>query len=182
MRHRLVIAAALLLALAGCSDDSPEPKASASTTQATASPTLTGPVAPVLPEAAKAKTQAGAKAFVRYWFEAITFAMKTGETSEVDEVAHADCDSCTNLTRSIRSIYDEGQRNVGGGWNVLLINPAPGNSSPNYRFVVRVDQPVQRLVDSDGRTLNRDKKQSFIFLAGATWDEGWKLYGLQKVK
>jgi hypothetical protein len=181
MRHRLVIAAALLLALAGCSDDSPTPKASASTTPATASPSPTGPVAPVLPSAAKANTPVGAKAFVRYWFEAATYAMKTGETGPMDAVAGQTCKACVAISKSIHAIYSKDQRNVGGGWEIKTIDHDPRIKLPDYRFVVRVVQPPQTLVDADGKVLDRDPRKVFVFFAGATWRGEWQIYGLQEL-
>jgi hypothetical protein len=182
MRHRLAIAAALLLALTGCSDDSPGPKASASTTPASASPSPTGPVAPVLPEAAKANTTVGAKAFVRYWFEAVTYAMKTGDTGPIDAVAHKTCGACRKLHKSIDAIYSVGQHTEGGGWNATEISLDPRSKKPSYRFDVKVAQPPQMLVSKTGETLAERGAEQFVFRTGATWQgDQFVIYGLEKL-
>jgi hypothetical protein len=175
MRHRLVITAALLLALAGCSDDSPAPKASASTTPTTAAPSATGLTAPVLPEAAKENTAVGAKAFVRYWFEATTYAMKTGDTGPLAEASSPECATCTNLVTGLEKIYSAGNRNVGGGWIVDEIAPDPRQEKPARRFQVVVNQPAQHLVDSDGTVTDRDPKARYVFALTARWSDGWRI-------
>jgi hypothetical protein len=183
MRHRLAIAAALLLALAGCSDDSPGPKASASTSPATASPSPTGPVAPVLPEAAKANTSVGAKAFVRYWFEAATYAMKTGETGPMDAVASKDCDACMTVSRQVHGVFDSGKRSVGGGWNIDELQVSTTSTDRLRVFVAVIDQPARTLLDKGGKTIDRDPRTRLAVRVWASWGAtGWELVELQEIK
>jgi hypothetical protein len=123
MRHRLLIAAALLaLPLAGCGDDSHAPNTSTSTTPATASPSPIGPIAPVLPEAAKANTTVGAKAFVRYWFEALNYASHTGDSAPLVSASTADCVACNGLRNRIKSIYGVNEHMVGGDWHLVPLS------------------------------------------------------------
>lgn len=174
---------ALALPLAGCGDDpAPSPTPSASTSPATASPSPTGPVAPVLPAAAKANTEAGAKAFVRYWFEAVTYAMQTGDTGPIDAVAHESCGACSNVHDSVDRIYLAKQRVAGGGWNPTEITLDPQSKAPSYRFAVRVEQPAQQLIDENGKTVDQTKATVFVFRTGATWqDDHFMIYGLEKI-
>lgn len=186
MRRILTIATltlALALPLAGCGDDpAPAPAPSASTTPATASPSPTGPVAPEIPAAAKANSEAGAEAFVRYWFAAVTYGMKTGDTEPIDAVAHESCGACRNLRSSVDKIYSADQHVQGGGWHPTEITLDPQSKSPNYRFAVRVEQPAQQLVDSAGKTVTKTKATVFVFRTGATWhDDHFMIYGLEKL-
>jgi hypothetical protein len=182
MRHRLVIASALLLALSGCSDDSPAPKTSPSTTPATASPSPTGPVAPALPTAAKANTSVGAKAFVQYWFEALNYALHSGDTSAMDALAHSECSTCAGLRKSVRRIYDADGRLVGGGWRPDKVEHDPRIDPPDYRFAVRVTQARQKVVDGSGKVIENDPRQVFVFFVVARWDgTQFLLYGVERI-
>jgi hypothetical protein len=182
MRHRLVIATALLLALAGCSDDSPAPKASPSTTPATASPSPTGPVAPVLPEAAKANTSVGAKAFVRYWFEALNYASHTGDSAPLVSASTADCVACNGLRNRIKSIYGVNEHMVGGDWQASKIKYDPRIKAPDYRFVVEGAQAGQRVVDRHGKTKSGSTRVGFVLFVGLTWgDTGFHVFAAERI-
>jgi hypothetical protein len=69
----------------------------------------------VLPELAKRNDAVGAKAFVKYWFSAVTYAMKTGDTEPFMAVSAKDCKTCSNLVREIDAIYAQGQLHGEGG-------------------------------------------------------------------
>jgi hypothetical protein len=183
MRHRLVIATALLLALAGCSDDSPAPKASASTTPATASPSPSGPVAPVLPSAAKANTPVGAKAFARYWFEAISYAMKTGDTKPFDAVAGAHCKPCDGISSRVRRIYGPGGRLSGGGWTPRQLDLDPYWKGAGYRLAGSIRQAPQKLINEHGKVASQTPEQVYVVRVLVIWTKsGWRTSDLEQVR
>jgi ABC-type uncharacterized transport system auxiliary subunit len=176
MRHRLAIASALLLALAGCSDDSPARKTSPSTTPATASPSPTA-TAPDLPKAATAETRIGGEAFVRYWFDVVTYAMRSGDTSVLTENAAQECTGCTNLAAAIDKIYRNGARTVGGGWSVTRLAIDARVRTPYRRFGLDLVQAPQELIDADGKLVDKDPRKPFSLWVTLIWRGGrWQTY------
>ncbi|MEJ5867843.1 DUF6318 family protein [Pseudokineococcus sp. 5B2Z-1] len=195
-------AAAALLALSGCSD--PEPgsplptgaPAETSTTApppaptATATPTDDAPTpepgpAPTLPPEATTDDAAGAEAFVRYWYDSLNYAIRTGDTASVREASLLpECIECEALASSVESAYDAGGSLVGGRADVVeAIAPTPDGSGAVLLSVVVQQQPLQRL-DSAGDVVSDDmgegvdeSSQSVVIGRNDTGD-GWLMVGL----
>jgi hypothetical protein len=176
MRHRLVIATALLLALVGCSDDSPGPKASAGTTPATASPSPTA-TAPAMPSTASASTFKGSEAFARHWFATVSYAIQTGDTRALKQLAAPECLACSELDKAIHHIYDNGARNEGGSWTVRRI-AADGNIKlPYRRMAVEIQQARQHLVAANGTQIDNDPPKRFeLWVTLVRRNGAWLVY------
>src|SRR5689334_8294933 len=101
---RVLIGFALLTltACSGSADPSPPPTTRSTPTSAAPSPTPS-PTVPVMPEAAKAHTTAGAKAFVRYFWQVVNYAQATGDTAAI--AAMTDSKSCSQCNAGIKSIH-----------------------------------------------------------------------------
>lgn len=179
MTPRSLVAATALgltLTLAGCGDDPVPPAPSPSTPRATVSPSPTGPVAPVLPDAARANTPEGAEAFVRHWFEALTYAIQTGDTGPADAMAAKPCKACRGISERIHSIYDPGGRISGGGWNIVDLGEYPNSTPALPRYFVLVEQPRQQLINEHGATVSTTKKKRFAFAVTIAWSDGWRVH------
>jgi len=113
----VIVGACLAVLLTGCGATSAPPTAP---TEYVVSPTPSPlkPLAPVLPEAAKADTKAGAVAFVRHYVDVLNYAQSTGETRGVTALGDADCRSCRNVARAIQAIYKPGGTISGGTWTL----------------------------------------------------------------
>jgi hypothetical protein len=112
-----VIIASVVLVLAACSGDAdPSPPSSPTpTTPATAVPTSSPtPTAPVMPQAAKTHTQAGAKAFVEYFWEVVDYAQATGDTAAIRALSVGGCTGCDGGIHGIDKVYDAGGSIQGG--------------------------------------------------------------------
>lgn len=107
---------------------SPSPSESASAS-ATPSPTPTPSAAykpadakgkaqnvpvPVLPEAAKTETKEGLEAFAKYWYEALSYAYETGDTSYFKSVSGTECVFCAGLSKGVESAWRDGKWIEGG--------------------------------------------------------------------
>lgn len=108
---RVVIAAAaavtLLLGLAACSSDDPEPRVAPPTSQAPSSTSPT-PVETLNPEET-----------VRAWVEARNRALATGDLSDVRSLSSSACRSCQGLLGPIEKVYADGGRFETDGWEVV---------------------------------------------------------------
>jgi hypothetical protein len=110
-------ALAVLLALTSCGGD---PKADSTPTPSApvTTPVSTTPAPPVMPEAAKANTKAGAVAFVRYYVELINHAQATGEVGQLEAVEDEACTSCRAARKGVSDHYQSGGTISGGEWAI----------------------------------------------------------------
>lgn len=114
MARLLVAVACGLLLLSGCgTTDDPKPSPTSSPT-----PTRTTPPVPVLPEAAKANTKAGAEAFVRHYVDLLNLAQATGNTAPVAASSLTTCETCQAVIDKLRQLRQEGATVVGGTWTI----------------------------------------------------------------
>ncbi len=160
------VAAVAVLApvLVGCGGSAdPGPKSSSGTTESTTpitssdpptttSPTTTkptGPVEPSYPDAAKANTRNGARAFARYYIAVASYAQVTGDTKTLKKVAADTCFGCARLVSRISDIYKS------GGWirskplMVLSLNAAHEDGL-KFRLDLAVRFPNQYLKQRRG--------------------------------
>jgi hypothetical protein len=134
MRRALAAAAVLAFALspvlAGCTDDdgqsptptdsSPPPSGHTTTPGSTTSDPVDEP--PVLPDAAKAQTTAGAKAFVSYFVDTVNYGYLQQNPAPLDEASGRTCLVCQALVKNIDSLRRQGGRQVDGQWEVTKVN------------------------------------------------------------
>lgn len=176
--HRLTALAltgVIALGASACGDDTPPetaPSTSTSSAAASPSPTTTGPVAPVLPELAKRQDAVGAKAFVKYWFAALTYAMQTGDTTEVERVSASNCETCKQLIKSVHDAYGGGGTLSGTGWTVDGLRSIDDRGDGEHVFGF-VKQSPQRYLDKSGAVVKRYKGRKFGVETLITWDTHW---------
>ncbi len=114
----VIAAAALSLALAGCSDD-PEPKVADPAPTTPSAPTTepsdpSGPTPPAMPDAAKGTDAAAAEAFVEFYWGLVNEAQTTGEVDALRMFAD-NCPTCEGGISSVESIYRDGGEIRGKG-------------------------------------------------------------------
>ncbi|NKX53185.1 DUF6318 family protein [Arthrobacter mobilis] len=163
-RMSAAVAAACALGLAACSGDAegtgagtPAPSVAVSSPAAaeTTAPSATaaykpasaeGPAenvpVPKIPEAAKEKSKKGLKAFVKYWYETLSFAYETGDFGPMKEVSGPGCAGCGRVEETISERHADGKWLVGGklvvvGSVIEQFHPAPDGT---YQVLTQVDQ------------------------------------------
>lgn len=163
MRRALSAAAALALCLsvAGCTDDDGSPTSTTSSPPSTGSstdptdttPTTTGTAdePPVLPDAAKQKTTAGAKAFVSYFAEVVNYAYGELEAPVLRDVSAADCAVCKLLIRDVRDLVKNGGSQTGGQWSVHSVAPV-GHFETSHLLVAEIRVAKGQIQDSSEAT------------------------------
>ncbi|MDH2415214.1 DUF6318 family protein [Nocardioides sp. CER19] len=67
-----------------------------------------------MPDAAKAHTKAGAKAFVEYFWQVVDYAQATGDTPAITALSLGGCKGCEGGARSIEKVYAAGGSIRGG--------------------------------------------------------------------
>lgn len=120
---------AFVAACGGAPEPQPLPKPASSTSptpSASASAAPTPPVMPpVMPEAAGAKTKAGAEAFVRHYVDVLNYATFTGETATAHALDGGKCTSCDRMLKSIENIYASDGHVEGGAWTSTPVSQVP---------------------------------------------------------
>ncbi len=139
--RRWVAALLVVPVLVSCSED--EPKAEPGPTDSSSvseTKTATGPVEPVMPEAAKKPTKAGAVAFVKHYWAMIDYAQATGETTGLTRLSNRSCDFCAGGTKGIQVVYAKGGRIRG---EPLIVNTSGAVIRPfGDKHVAKVDAVV----------------------------------------
>lgn len=182
--HRLTALAltgVLALSASGCGGDSPSPSPRTSSAAASPTPTSSGPAAPVLPDIAARHDDVGAKAFVKYWFTVVTYAMHTGDADSIGTVSTNNCQTCANLTKRIRHLRHEGGHVEGGGWTVGGINEGADRADSSRIYRLFVEQPKQSLFDRSGDRVSVTARTGFTADAVVVWRGGWKMRELAKL-
>jgi len=133
-----VVALLLTFAVAGCDEDdpsgtpppssTPSSPGSSSPTEATSTPTQTGPVEPTLPAEAGRDSKAGVEAFVTFYWDVVNYATKTGDVRLLRELDQPSCEGCEGGIQGIERIYHRGGRIVGGEYAVVRLEPVQSDT------------------------------------------------------
>ena len=150
----MAVALTCAVALLGaCSDDEPEaPPTSTASSPSISETTETtpAPTPPSLPPEATTPDAAGAAAFVRHWFDLVSYAYATGNTEPIRNASTAECESCNNILETIEDQYTDGGRIEGGELSVLAAEaptPVPGQVA---LVTTRVSQAALQGLSADG--------------------------------
>ncbi|WP_425475650.1 DUF6318 family protein [Nocardioides tweenelious] len=130
-----------------------------------------------MPAAAKARSDGGAEAFVRYWVAMVNFAQSTGETTSLKSLNEPACSGCRGLVKAIDSAYAEGGRIEGGAWSISNLRKLPLDYGAEWAaFSAARTQP--QTVVSDQQTKHFEGGP-FQFYAYVDWDDGWRMRWLR---
>lgn len=113
LRVAAAFALSCAVVLAGCAgrDEAraPEPRSTWRPTSMPESPSTTSPATepkePLLPDQARAATDAGARAFIDYYWEVVDYATATGDVRTLRQLAGPACDSCSSGAAFLSNIY-----------------------------------------------------------------------------
>lgn len=159
----------------------PPPSSTSSSSTTSTPPTTTAPSgAPVLPDAAKAQTPAGAEAFVRHWFDTIGYSITNLDSAPL--LALGECLTCQAFADTIEGVAGRGNRLEGGETTVSSIEPSAAvgeTTSVTAAFTageareVRRDGSLVEVVDPGGEQL---------YLFTLTWSQQWQASAIQTVE
>jgi hypothetical protein len=121
----LAVVAVGALGLAGCQANPAPPPLESTSTSPTPSPSPTI-AAPALPAEAQGTSKAAAKAFVRHWIDVLNYAMNTGDTAELVDLADRSCSTCEAIANRIEDVYAAGGHLEGSGWRILTLSYLEG--------------------------------------------------------
>ncbi|WGY04236.1 DUF6318 family protein [Nocardioides sp. QY071] len=185
---RAAAAALVLLLAAGCSDDGPSPRDPTSTWSPTGkmeTPTSAAPdpVEPELPAAAAEASEAGARAFIGYYWELVNYAQVTGDVKALKAVSGPSCDGCKAGIRGVQDLYSDGGHIEGGNYSVHLdkVNQLKNKDSSQYAFEAKMSASTdkQLVVSGDGSSTTNPAATSEVVVAVAWLGSQWRLEAMQ---
>ena len=178
-----VIVASSALLLAGCSqrdvagsiESSPSSSESNRTEPPTAAPTpseTTTVEAPAMPVLAKQQSNAGAKAFIRYYIDVLNHSHRSQTSQLLRSLGTPTCPVCDILAAGIDGIRKAGGVQRGGGWTVTDIRllPRSDDRHPNYLVDIDVASGSVKRSSEDSRHTIPPSHLRYVFQLG--WYQG----------
>lgn len=125
-----VVAVVVIGALAGCTEGDSQARPAPTTSDPTPSARVTAeptPEPPTLPAAAKGRSVASAKSFVRHYVDLLNYAANTGDISSLDAAAQPVCGGCRDYVSLFDRTYSRGGFLKTKGWSIdkLRLGGAP---------------------------------------------------------
>lgn len=169
-----VLLAGLLTGCGGSPEPQPLPKPASSTSPSASASTSAVPNAPVMPAAAKAKTDQSVEVFARHYVDIINFATATGNRSDLDALAEETCASCRRISSRLEQIYTAGGSITSEGWRVTAADVVPDQPLQRKYIDMSIVQSRQTLVEEVGaspKTFPGGKQALTMLLArrGDSW-------------
>jgi len=181
------VAVVCLMLIAGCSTTkgpvtlpAATSSASRSVTSTTASPSPTPtvtPTPPVLPVAATKRTDAGAEAFVRYFWQTTDYGDQANDPGPMRSVSNAQCRACAVLMKNMSANALADKVYNGGETTVRHTIVQPGAPTANKFVLVVTDEAPSTVTGPD-----RAPAASYTGETGTVWQmnvqwtsTGWRV-------
>ena len=172
------LGAAALVVLAGCQSgdnppDTPTPSPTTSTASPSPSPTVTPSPSPSssIPAAAQAKTEAGAKAFARFYVEQSALAWTTPDASLIEGLATARCATCDSLASTARDLEAKGHRYNTTPVKVAALTKFRGGGE-EWVFDADLREQAVKVVDASGKVISESPAKRLKPAIAVIWREG----------
>ena len=193
MTYAAALATAATLALAGCNgsdkNPTPTPTPSSSTTTSpspsvSTSPTTTPSASASIdvPAAARSHSQAGAEAFLRFYFEEVNAAYLTPTESTANrltQISTSTCKSCSAGAADVRSLSRAGQRLAGPAFAPPSDITTQKVTDTNFRISFTMSQTDAKVIGAGGKVVDTQIAKSQSQIAALVWEEGsWHMDGL----
>ena len=154
-----------------------EPRSGSPGATGAGSPATLRTTPPQPPASAEPATAEGGSAFIRHWFEALNYAIGTGDTSALDASSSSSCRTCADVVEFVQKAYANGGGLRGGGYTVRDVTTDNFWSLENAKFGVVFDRSSRSTVAADGG--QSDVLDGASFLTGQVLLEragdGWRL-------
>ncbi|KQY51641.1 MULTISPECIES: DUF6318 family protein [unclassified Nocardioides] len=183
----LVLALALVLFAASCSDDDPDSNADPTSTPSdttTPSPTTSTtadaePTEPPEPDGMGEDSKRGAELLVRYYWQLVDYAQLTGDVKKLETLARPNCGPCNDGVTALRTIHENGGFIRGGQHTLRSLHVARiGTSEPAaYRVEIGLHSSRQRSRQASGAKLDKvpSRTEQIAFIVSGGSDGSFKI-------
>ncbi|TNM49503.1 hypothetical protein FHP29_01210 [Nocardioides albidus] len=137
------------------------------------------PVEPELPAAAKEASEAGARAFIMYYWDLINYAQVTGDVKALKAVSGPNCDRCDAGISAVRKVYRGGGHITDGRYTPSLtaVTKLEAENRSLYAFEAKaqITNVAHTAVDADGQ-IQQFKASTTNYVVDVLWvDNHWRL-------
>ncbi len=160
----------------------PSPSVSSSSaspsTSPSPSPTASGPD---VPAAAREKTDAGAEAFVEYFFDQFNVAWTKPEAGLISNLSTEDCKFCATTETQAKWLVDNKQRYDKLPVTLLDMEAIAGAPEGQIYLTGTLRQNETNIVDESGAVTRTDAKKSLPRNIGLKWQgDRWLMFAVEK--
>jgi hypothetical protein len=113
----------------------------------------------VLPPLAEESTPQGAGAFARHYYDVLTRAFSTADSSTLQALSAPTCEGCQAYIDSVERIRAEGQQAIGVNFQVIFAE-APGFNGTEARVDVIYDATPAQIRDAAGSVVLEEPASS----------------------
>jgi len=119
---------------------------------------------PKMPEAAKKKSKEGLKAFVKYWYQTLSYAFETGDMGPLMATSGKGCKGCARIKPVIEEWHTDGKWLIGGELSVVgsVIERFEPAADGTYQVVSQVRQQAMEYYEANGNLKQRAKESAAI--------------------
>jgi hypothetical protein len=163
----------------GVSSSSPS-VASASPSPSVPSPSPSASPSSAIPAAARVKSDKGAEAFVRYFFDQINASWMGPTPGLVGQVSDQNCQFCAEVEKTTLQLSRDGQRYRERPVSIGSVDPQSGAPANQVIFETVMTQHAANVVDESGRVVRTDEAGRGKSRIGITWTpSGWLMLGVE---
>ena len=182
------VALGAALVLGGCQAEGTPPTASPTSSPSVSSASSSAPGSPspsptessAVPAAAREKSEKGAEAFVRYFFDQVNRAWTTPEAGLIARLSVDDCEFCTKTEQTAAFLTKEGQRYETAPVTVSTYAAFAGAPKDQHYFSLELTQNRSRILDESGAAVATDPKKDTRFNVAVKWTpDGWRMLGVE---
>jgi len=185
----LVGLAVVVGVLAGCqSEETPPATTSPSATVTSASPSASAsspsPSASAsvdIPAAARVKSDKGAEAFVRYFFDQVNTAWTEPRPGLIAALSTGSCDFCATTEQAAQGLAEAGQKYSSKPVSVRGVDALAGAPSGQLYLYVDMVQNHADIVDAAGKVVATDKRKLIPSNVAVLWSDGaWQMHAVEQ--
>ena len=175
--------------LAGCQSEgtpSATTSPSASVTSASPSPSASSPSpsassSVVIPADARVKSDKGAEAFVRYFFDQVNTAWMEPRPGLIASMSSRSCDFCATTEQAAQALAGAGQKYRTKPVSVRSVDVIAGAPEGQQYLYVDMVQNRSDVVDASGKVVTTDRRKDIPSNVAVLWSDGtWRMHAVEQ--
>jgi len=132
-----------------------------------------------MPVEATERSDAGAAAFTRFYFEVVNHAQMSGETDQLADLSTAECAACQAYVDTVRDTYGSGGRIDGGRITLGRLRTLPADYGADWGSYAPSRATPQTIRDGDGSEQSFEGGRFRLFAYTAWRDGRWLMHWIR---